>query len=307
MEFTERRSLEHPTFSAAKLGDRRHTLASVTLPGGTDAPRRAMIAAFEGWNDAADAATGAIEHLEREWQVRPLAAIDPEDYYDYQVNRPTVRLVDGVTRRIDWPTTRIGLATAGDVEVVLVRGLEPNMRWRAFCEELTQFADELRVDRVVCLAALLADVPHTRPIDVNGSASDEATAEVLGLKRSRYEGPTGVVSVFHQALAETNRRVVTYWASVPHYVAQPPCPKATLTLLHRVEDALDLTVPLGDLPEQALAWENGVDELAREDGEIADYIASLERREDETALPEASGEAIAKAFERYLRRRDGDA
>jgi len=263
-----------------------------------------MIAAFEGWNDAADAATNAIEHLEREWAATPFAAIDPEDYYDYQVNRPTVRLVDGVSRRIDWPTTRLGLATVGDTEVVLVRGLEPNMRWRAFCEELTEFADELNVDRVVCLAALLADVPHTRPIDINGSASDEATAVSLGLSRSRYEGPTGVVSVFHQSLSETGRMVVTYWASVPHYVAQPPCPKATLTLLHRVEDALDIAIPLADLPEQSLAWENGVDELAREDGEIADYIASLERRDDAAELPEASGEAIAKAFERYLRRRD---
>jgi hypothetical protein len=264
-----------------------------------------MIAAFEGWNDAADAATGAIEHLEREWTVKPFAAIDPEDYYDYQVNRPTVRLVDGVTRRIDWPTTRLGMAQAGDCEVVLVRGLEPNMRWRAFCEELVEFAEELQIDQIVCLAALLADVPHTRPIDINGSASSDELAEQLGLTRSRYEGPTGVISVFHQALAETGRPVVTYWASVPHYVAQPPCPKATLTLLHRVEDALDIAVPLGELPEQALAWENGVDELAREDSEIADYIASLEQREDETDLPEASGEAIAKAFERYLRRRDG--
>jgi len=276
----------------------------VTVDRDGSSPKRAMIAAFEGWNDAADAATGAIEHLEREWQARPFAAIDPEDYYDYQVNRPTVRLVDGITRRIDWPTTRLGLATVGDLEIVLVRGLEPNMRWRAFCQELTEFADELNVERVVCLAALLADVPHTRPIDVNGSASDDALATSLGLTRSRYEGPTGVVSVFHQALAETGRKVVSYWASVPHYVAQPPCPKATLTLLHRVEDVLDIAIPLGDLPEAAQAWENGVDELAREDGEIADYIASLELREDETSLPEASGEAIARAFERYLRRRD---
>ena len=264
-----------------------------------------MIAAFEGWNDAADAATGAIEHLEREWNVKPFAAIDPEDYYDYQVNRPTVRLLDGVTRRIDWPTTRLGMAGPATARSSWCAGLEPNMRWRAFCEELTEFAEELDVSQVVCLAALLADVPHTRPIDINGSASDEALAESLGLTRSRYEGPTGVVSVFHQSLAETGRKVVTYWASVPHYVAQPPCPKATLTLLHRVEDALDIAVPLGDLPDQALAWENGVDELAREDSEIADYIASLEQREDEAELPEASGEAIAKAFERYLRRRDG--
>ena len=265
---------------------------------------RALLAAFEGWNDAADAATGAIEHLETEWRAKPFGAIDPEDYYDYQVNRPTVRLVDGVTRRIEWPTTRISVAEVGDGEVVLIRGLEPNMRWRAFCEELVDFAHELDVDSVVCLAALLADVPHTRPVDVHGSASDDATAAALGLTKSRYEGPTGIVSVFHEACHRAGLKVVTFWASVPHYVAQPPCPKATLSLLHRAEDALDIAIPLGDLPEQALAWEHGVDELAREDGEIAEFIASLEQREDETELPEASGDAIAKAFERYLRRRD---
>jgi hypothetical protein len=264
-----------------------------------------MLAAFEGWNDAADAASGAIEHLESEWDAKPFAAIDPEDYYDYQVNRPTVRLVDGVTRRIEWPTSRISVADSGSGrEVALLRGLEPNMRWRAFCDELVDFAHELDVDSVVCLAALLADVPHSRPIDVHGAASDDAAAAALGLTRSRYEGPTGIVSVFHEACAKSGLRVVTFWASVPHYVAQPPCPKATLSLLHRAEDALDIAIPLGDLPEQAQAWEHGVDELAREDSEIADYIASLEEREDETELPDASGEAIAKAFERYLRRRD---
>jgi hypothetical protein len=266
---------------------------------------RVMLAAFEGWNDAADAASGAIEHLEREWQSKPFAAIDPEDYYDYQVNRPTVRLIDGVTRRIEWPTTRISLSDqAGEREVVLLRGLEPNMRWRAFCEELVDFAHELDVESVVCLAALLADVPHTRPIEVHGSASDEATANALGLTKSRYEGPTGIVSVFHDAVGRAGLRVATFWASVPHYVAQPPCPKATLSLLHRAEDALDIAIPLGDLPEQARAWEHGVDELAREDTEIAEYISSLEERDSEAELPDASGEAIAKAFERYLRRRD---
>ena len=141
---------------------------------------RALLAAFEGWNDAADAATGAIEHLEQELQAQPFGVIYPEDYYDYQVNRPTVRLVDGVTRRIEWPTTLISVAEAGHREVVLIRGLEPNMRWRAFCEELVEFAHELDVDSVVCLAALLADVPHTRPVDVHGSASDEASAAALG-------------------------------------------------------------------------------------------------------------------------------
>jgi predicted ATP-grasp superfamily ATP-dependent carboligase len=160
------------------------------------------------------------------------------------------------------------------------------------------------VDTVVCLAALLADVPHSRPVDVHGAASDEGLAAALELTRSRYEGPTGIVSVFHEACARAGLKAVTFWASVPHYVAQPPCPKATLSLLHRAEDALDLAIPLGELPEQARAWEHGVDELAREDSEIAEYIQSLEEREDEAELPDASGEAIAKAFERYLRRRD---
>jgi hypothetical protein len=265
---------------------------------------RALIAAFEGWNDAADAATSAIEHLEQQWRVRPVAAIDPDDYYDFQVNRPTVRLVDGVTRAIEWPTSRVGIADVGDREVVLLRGLEPNMRWRAFCAELVDVALSLDVDQVVCLAALLADVPHTRPIEIAGSAADDDLAAALGVSRSRYEGPTGVVSVFHDAASKAGLRAVSFWASVPHYVGQPPCPKATLSLLNRVEEALDLVVPLGDLPEEAKAWERGVDELAREDTEIADYVTSLEQREDAASLPEASGEAIAKAFERYLRRRD---
>ena len=267
---------------------------------------RAMLAAFEGWNDAADAATGAIEHLERAWSATPFAAIDPEDYYDYQVNRPTVRLVDGVTRRIEWPTTRLSVAKTGDREVVLLRGLEPNMRWRAFCDELVGFAEELDVDYIVSLAALLADVPHSRPIEMHGSASDETTASALGLTRSRYEGPTGVVSVFHEAATQAGIKAVTFWASVPHYVAQPPCPKATLALLHRAEDALDLAIPLGDLSEQAREWERQVDEMAREDSEIAEYISTLEQREDASEIPEASGDAIAQAFERYLRRRDNN-
>src|SRR4051794_7590918 len=263
-----------------------------------------MVAAFEGWNDAADAASGAVEHLEREWGAQPFAAIDPEDYYDYQVNRPTVRLVDGVTRRIEGAASRLSGGKTGGKKGGVLGGPGAHMRWRAFCDELIDFAHELDVDSVVCLAALLADVPHSRPIEMHGSASDEPLAEALGLSKSRYEGPTGVVSVFHEACARAGLKVVTFWASVPHYVAQPPCPKATLSLLHRAEDALDVAIPLGDLPEQAMAWEHGVDELAREDAEIAEYISSLEEREDESELPEASGDAIAKAFERYLRRRD---
>ncbi|MFL6240521.1 MAG: PAC2 family protein [Actinomycetes bacterium] len=265
-----------------------------------------LIAAFEGWNDAADAASGAIDHLETVWDAQPLVAIDPEDYYDFQVNRPMVTLVDGVTRRITWPTTRMSTARPPDADrdVVLLRGIEPNMRWRGFCADLLGVATELGVHSAVTLGALLADSPHTRPVPVIGTTSDQAMSERLGIQRSRYEGPTGIVGVFTEACTRGGLTAVSFWAQVPHYVAQPPCPKATLALLRRVEDLLDLTIPLGELPEAARAWERGVDRLAEEDSEVAEYVHSLEEREDATDLPEASGEAIAREFERYLRRRD---
>ena len=264
-----------------------------------------LVAAFEGWNDAADAATDAVEHLELMWDAAPLAVIDPDEYYDFQVNRPTVRLVDGITRSVEWPTTRISLARPPNAprDVVLVRGLEPNMKWRAFCGELLDIAAELQVELTVILGALLADTPHTRPVPVTRTAYDAATAARLSVERSRYEGPTGIVGVFQDACRLAEVPAVSFWAAVPHYVAQPPCPKATMALLRRVEDLLDIAVPLGELPEQGRAWERGVEEMAREDSEVADYVRALESRADETDLPEASGEAIAKEFERYLRRR----
>ena len=268
--------------------------------------RPVLLAAFEGWNDAGDAATSAIEHLEQEWSARAVAALDPDDYYDFQVNRPQVQLVDGVTRKVTWPTTRVSVCSPPSAErdVVLVRGLEPNMRWRGFCAELVAIAHQLGIEMVVTLGALLADSPHTRPVPVSGTTSDPETAAALGLEASRYEGPTGIVGVFQDACTHAGMSSVSFWAAVPHYVAQPPCPKATVALLRRIEDLLDIPVPLADLPERSRAWEHQVDELAAEDSDVAEYIASLEEREPETDLPEASGEAIAKEFERYLRRRD---
>ncbi|MGI8697838.1 MAG: PAC2 family protein, partial [Mycobacteriales bacterium] len=243
-----------------------------------------LVSAFEGWNDAGDASTGAVEHLENVWEARPVAAIDPDDYYDFQVNRPLVSLAEGLTRRISWPTTRISIASPPGAtrDVVLVRGLEPNMRWRGFCEELIGVARDLGVELALTLGALLSDSPHTRPVPVSGTAYDAALATRLGLAASRYEGPTGIVGVFQDACTRALLPAVSFWAAVPHYVAQPPCPKATLALLRRVEDLVDIPVPLGDLPEQARAWERGVDELAREDGEVADYVRQLEEREAET-------------------------
>jgi proteasome assembly chaperone (PAC2) family protein len=264
-----------------------------------------VVAAFEGWNDAADASSAAVEHLEAAFRSKVVGAVDPDDYYDFQVNRPTVSGTEAGTRKITWPTTRLSIARppSSDTDLVLIRGLEPNMRWRSFTDELIEAVHALGSDMVVTLGALLADSPHTRPVPISGTAGDPATAARLGLEPSRYEGPTGIVGVFADGCARAELASVSFWAAVPHYVANPPCPKATLALLRRVEDLLDIEIPLADLPERARAWERQVDELAAGDAEVADYVKSLESREPETALPEASGDAIAREFERYLRRR----
>jgi proteasome assembly chaperone (PAC2) family protein len=268
-----------------------------------------LVAAFEGWNDAGDAATGAVEHLELVWDAQPLTEIDPDDYYDFQVTRPTVSLVDGVSRRITWPTTRFSVCRppAAEFDLVLVRGIEPNMRWRTFCREILGLITELDVQTVVTLGALLSDTPHTRPIQVTGTAYDGDAAARFGLERSRYEGPTGIVGVLQDACVGAGIQAVSFWAGVPHYVSQPPNPKATLALLHSVEEVLDIPVPLAELPQQADEWQKLVDEMAAEDDEVIEYIRNLEERDDEideTELKSTSGDAIAREFERYLRRRD---
>ncbi|HEY9475996.1 MAG TPA: PAC2 family protein [Mycobacteriales bacterium] len=264
-----------------------------------------LIGAFEGWNDAGDAATTAVEHLELIWDARPLAALDPDDYYDFQVNRPSMSLVDGVTRRVEWPTTRFSVCRPPESrrDVVLMRGLEPNMRWRTFCEEILEICREMGVQTVVTLGALLADTPHTRPVPVTGSSYDAGSAARFDLETSRYEGPTGITGVLQDACVREGIPAISFWAAVPHYVSQPPSPKATLALLHRVEEVLDVAVPLGTLPEQADEWQSVVDAMAREDAEVTEYVRSLEQRENEADLAQTSGETIAREFERYLRRR----
>jgi len=265
-----------------------------------------LVAAFEGWNDAGDAASAAIEHLQLTWEATELAEIDPDDYYDFQVTRPTVRMVDGVTRRVEWPTTRLSVCRppGANRDVVLMHGIEPNMRWRRFCAELLEHIDRLGVTTVVTLGALLADTPHTRPVPVTGTAYDAASAAQFGLERSRYEGPTGIVGVLQDACVQAGVPAISIWAAVPHYVSQPPSPKATLALLHRVEEVLDMEVPLGQLPDQAEEWQQTVSEMAAEDEDVRNYVRALEERGDaETTLNETSGDAIAAEFERYLRRR----
>ena len=268
-----------------------------------------VVAAFEGWNDAGDAATGAVEHLELVWDAQPLTEIDPDDYYDFQVNRPTVSLVDGVTRRVTWPTTRLSYCRppGADFDLVLIRGIEPNMRWRGFCTELLALMQDLDVATVVTLGALLSDTPHTRPTQVSGTSYDSESAARYGLEGSRYEGSTGIVGVLQDACVAAGIPAVSFWAGVPHYVSQPPNPKATLALLHAVEEVLDLPVPLAELPQQSDEWQKLVDEMAAEDEEVTEYIRNLEERDDEideSELRAASGDMIAREFERYLRRRD---
>ncbi|HYU05303.1 MAG TPA: PAC2 family protein [Jatrophihabitantaceae bacterium] len=287
-------------------GDQRAETEFEGWPELTDA---VLVAAFEGWNDAGDAATGSIEHLELVWDSQPLMAIDPDEYYDFQVNRPTVSMVDGVTRRVSWPTTRLSVCRppGAAFDLVLVRGIEPNMRWRAFCDELLDVIRALDVRVVVTLGALLSDTPHTRPTSVTGTSYDQASAVKYGLEKSRYEGPTGIVGVLQDACVAAGIPAISFWAGVPHYVSQPPNPKATIALLHSVEEVLDVPVPLAELPQQADEWQKLVDEMAAEDDEVTEYIRNLEQRDDEIDRGEmgaTSGDAIAREFERYLRRRD---
>ena len=267
------------------------------------------IAGFEGWNDAGEAASGVVNHLAIAWQATPIGAIDPEEYYDFQVNRPVVEIEDGRTQRLIWPTTRISLARAEPSglprDVLLIHGIEPNMRWQAFSGELVDGLAGLGVELVIVLGALLAEAAHTRPVPVSVGASDPALVDGSGLSRVDYKGPTGIVGVLQHACSAAGIESVSLWAQVPHYVAQPPSPKATLALLRCVEDVLDLPLPLADLQEEARAWERGVDELAQSDAEVAEYVRTLEEAKDATELPEASGDAIAREFERYLRRRGG--
>jgi PAC2 family len=282
------------------------------------------IAGFEGWNDAGEAASGVVNHLGIAWQATPVGAIDPEDFYDFQVNRPVVEIEGGLTQRLIWPTTRISLARAQPSrpadpgpgistgpptglprDVVLVHGIEPNMRWRAFSEELVQGLQSLGVELIILLGALLADAPHTRPVPVSVGSSNAALGTEIGIGLVDYKGPTGIVGVMQHTCASAGIPTVSLWAQVPHYVAQPPSPKATLALLRGVEDILDVPLPLADLPEEARAWEHGVDELAQQDPEVAEYVRTLEEAKDAMDLPEASGDAIAREFERYFRRHGG--
>lgn len=259
--------------------------------------------AFSGWNDAGSAATDAVGHLLDLSGASLVFSLDSDDFYDFQVHRPTVRRPRKGQRVLEWPSTDVWIGELGGRDLVLITGPEPNMRWRSFATALISVLRSARPSLVLCLGALLADNAHTRPVPVTRTTTDPELAERLGLEAPTYEGPTGMTGVMADYCHEAGFATISLWAAVPHYVAQPPHPRATQALLARIEDLTDLTIDLGDLPELVRAWDRGVAELIADDAELAGYVASLEADQDEAELPEATGDAIAAEFQRYLRRR----
>lgn len=267
-----------------------------------------MIVAFDGWNDAGEAASLAIKHLLELWAGDEVVTITSDEYYDYQVNRPRITVTEEGAREIGWPTTRFtaSVTPSGDRQIIFVRGPEPNMRWRAFVEEIISLAHDFDVASVVTMGSLLADAPHSRPVPITMIASDADMAQQLGLEPSRYEGPTGIVGVLAHAVATAGITGVSIWAAIPHYVAHGPNPKGTLALLEKLEELLGEEIGTADLPERAASWQTTVDEMASDDTDISEYVARLEEAVDTTSRPEATGDAIAKEFERYLQGRGRD-
>jgi proteasome assembly chaperone (PAC2) family protein len=269
--------------------------------------RPVLIAAFRGWNDGGQGASLAAGYLAKAWDARRFAEIDPEGFFDFQATRPQVRLEQGYTRRIDWPETIFYHARPGglDRDAVLLLGVEPNLRWRTFSSLIVDFARELEVELVVTLGALLADVPHTRDAPVTGSATDPALIEQLGLQASRYEGPTGIVGVVHDACKRANIASASLWAAVPHYVSLAPSPKAASALCARLADLLGAEIDTAELDEAAEAYVHQVSEAIATDEETAAYVEELERRVDEldeSDIP--SGESLAAELSRFLRERE---
>jgi predicted ATP-grasp superfamily ATP-dependent carboligase len=270
--------------------------------------RPVMIAAFRGWNDGGQGASLAGAYLARAWAAIEFASIDAENFYDFQATRPMVSLVDGYTRQIEWPENTFMYAPlpgAGRDAIILL-GVEPNLRWRSFCDHVTGLAKRFEVELVVTLGSLLADVPHTRPAPVTGSATDPDLIESLGLQASRYEGPTGVVGVLHDACNQAGLKSASLWAAVPHYVSLTPSPRAAKALVDRLADLLQADVDTEELDEAAEAYAQQVSEAVSADEETSAYVQELERRVDELAeeadLP--TGDAIAAELTRFLRERE---
>jgi predicted ATP-grasp superfamily ATP-dependent carboligase len=278
-------------------------------PDGLRAP--AMVCAFQGWNDAGDAASSAVSFLASALDARRFARIDSEEFYDFQANRPTIQLDDANSRKIVWPTVEVFEASAPRAprDLVLVQGVEPSMRWRAFSQHLVDLAEALGVQLVVSLGALLGDVAHTRPVIMTGHASDPALVERLGIQTSAYEGPTGIVGVLHTACADAGLPSASLWAGVPHYVAAAANPKAALALLRRVEGLIGVSVDVSELETAAADYERQVGLAVQSDPDIQAFVERLEQAaagEEESPEQVPSGDILAREFQRFLRQRGPD-
>ena len=269
-----------------------------------------MIAAFTGWNDAAEAASIALATLRDTWQAKDFGAFDAEEFFDYQTSRPQIKLIEGVTRTIEWPENHLyatvsSLEAAGGHGAVLLSGPEPSFRWRSFCAAVIELARELGVELVVTMGALLADVPHSRPVSVAANSQDPALVENLGLSASRYEGPTGITGVLHRACAEGGLPSVSFWASVPHYLPAIPSAPDALALLESLSRLLGIGVDASHLERGAAAYQEQVSAAVSQDSDLASYVRMLEDRFDSQAeqgprdLP--SGDDLARELESFLR------
>ena len=276
-----------------------------------------MVIAFGGWSDAGEAATGVITHLlatlpgaelEDGSQPHLIAEVDSEEFYDFQVNRPLIFVDGSMIRSLTWPGVQIfGVKNPhGDRDFVLVRGVEPSMRWRSFASEILDLADDLEVELVITIGSMLAATPHTRAIPVSGTGAHPDIAQRLGVEVSRYEGPTGILAVIQDGCVRRGIDAVALWAAVPHYANATPSPKATLALVNGLEDFLEISLPQGDLPELARKWEESVSEMVKEDSDIEEYIKTLEESKDANEISEDSGEELAREVERFLRRQNNN-
>jgi predicted ATP-grasp superfamily ATP-dependent carboligase len=262
---------------------------------------RLLVVAFEGWNDAGEAASGAVRTLMDQLELSSIAEVDPEDYFDYQFNRPTIGVDENGNRSLTWPGVTM-YGPDGDSSVYLLLGTEPSRGWKRFTAEILEAMESAEITGIVLLGAMLADVPHSRPISTFVSSENASVREQFSIERSSYEGSVGILAVLADAAEQAGIPAVSIWASVPHYVHNAPSPKATLALIDKLEEIIDIVIDRGDLVDEATAWENGIDALAGDDDDMASYIEQLEQARDTVDSPEASGEAIAKEFERYLRR-----
>jgi proteasome assembly chaperone (PAC2) family protein len=268
--------------------------------------RPVLVTAFRGWNDGGQGASLAAQHLVTTWDAEKFADIDPEGFFDFQATRPRVSLVDGLTRHIDWPENDFFHASpGGERDAVLLVGTEPNVRWRTFTELVLELVQDLGIDLIVSLGALLADVPHTRPAPVTGAGSDPELVERLGLQASRYEGPTGIVGVLHDACRQAGIPSVSFWAAVPHYVSLAPSPRAALALCDRLSSLLDMPIDVAELEAMVEGYTSHVTEAVSSDEDAVAYVDELEQRVDlieEEDVP--SGESIAAELTRFLRERE---